>query len=176
MSATEQDKLTQAIKTAIELETEGRECYLAASRDSRNEAGRKLLQSLAEEEEDHRRRFQSLYEAISKGHHWPAVPLRPATRRIRQNLVSICREIGVKVGAAAGELVMVNVAIDKEKKSYDFYHDLAGKAAFETEKEFYRTLAAEEWEHALALQDYAEYLTDPAGWFVKTEHPSLDGA
>ena len=70
---------------------------------------------------------------------------------------------------------MVNVAIDKETKSYEFYRDLAGNAAFETEKEFYGTLADEEWEHARALQDYAEYLTDPAAWFVGKEHPSLDG-
>ncbi len=176
MSISEQDKLTQAIKTAIEMETEGRECYLAASRDSLNEAGRKLLLTLAEEEEDHRRHFQALYESISNSHHWPPVHLRPAaTRRIRQNLVSICREIGVKVGVAAGEKEMVNIAIDKEKKSYDFYNDLASKADFETEKEFYTTLAAEEWEHFLALQDYAEYITDPAGWFVNTEHTSMDG-
>ena len=176
MSSIEQGKLIAAINTAIELETEGRECYLAAARNSQNEAGRTLLQSLALEEDDHRRRFQALYKSIAEGHNWPAVRLRPVvTRRIRQHLGSICREIGVKVSGAAGELEMVNIAIDKEKKSHELYRDLAEKAAFETEKEFYRILADEEWEHAKALQDYAEYLTDPAGWFVETEHPSLDG-
>jgi len=29
--------------------------------------------------------------------------------------------------------------------------------------------------HELALIDYYDYLSDPAGWFVKKEHPSLDG-
>ena len=32
-----------------------------------------------------------------------------------------------------------------------------------------------EKEHQLVLLDYYEYLKDPAGWFVKKEHPSLDG-
>ncbi|GAI26187.1 unnamed protein product, partial [marine sediment metagenome] len=41
--------------------------------------------------------------------------------------------------------------------------------------DFYETLAAEEREHHLILLDYYEYLKDPAGWFVKKEHPSLDG-
>ncbi|GAH21770.1 unnamed protein product, partial [marine sediment metagenome] len=27
----------------------------------------------------------------------------------------------------------------------------------------------------LVLLDYYEYLKDPAGWFVRKEHPSLDG-
>ena len=69
----------------------------------------------------------------------------------------------------------VQVAIDKEKRSYDFYEHQAGNAAYNTEKEFYTTLAIEEREHELALLDYYEYLADPAGWFVKSEHSSLDG-
>jgi len=36
-------------------------------------------------------------------------------------------------------------------------------------------LAQEEREHELALLDYHDYLSDPAGWFVKSEHSSLDG-
>ena len=35
---------------------------------------------------------------------------------------------------------------------------------------------AEESETYLALIDYLEYLDDPAGWFTKMEHHSLDGA
>ena len=33
----------------------------------------------------------------------------------------------------------------------------------------------EERGHYLALVDYREYLIDPAGWFRKAEHHSLDG-
>lgn len=166
----------EAINTAVELEIEGRECYLDAGRQATNEAGRALLLSLAEEEDGHRRRFQELYAAISQGLGWPAVP--PAsdmTRQIRKNLVAVCRSLGVKVDSAAGELEAVKAAIDKEKKSHEFYRAHAAAAAFETERQFYANLADEEWEHAEALQDYAEYLSDPAGWFVNTEHPSLDG-
>jgi rubrerythrin len=47
----EQDKILQAINTAIEMELDGKQCNLAASKGSTNEAGRKLLLSLAEEED-----------------------------------------------------------------------------------------------------------------------------
>jgi rubrerythrin len=46
---------------------------------------------------------------------------------------------------------------------------------FTAEKDFYETIAAEEQGHQLILQDYYEYLTNPAGWFVKNERPSLEG-
>ena len=54
-----------------------------------------------------------------------------------------------------------------------FYQE--GNATYGAERDFYETLAAEEREHYLILLDYYEYLKDPAGWFVKGEHPSLDG-
>jgi rubrerythrin len=176
MPTTEQERMIQAISAAIELENEGRECYLTAARNSANEAGRKLLQALADEEDDHRRHFQSLYQAISRGHGWPVDTLQVlSSRQIRQNLATGCREIGVKVSGTADELAMVNTAIEKEKMSHEFYREHAEKAAFQTEKEFYATLADEEWEHARALLDYAEYLTNPEDWFAEKEHLSMDG-
>ena len=51
-SMSEQEKMLQAINTAIEMELDGKQCYLAASKGGTNEAGRKLLLSLAEEEDN----------------------------------------------------------------------------------------------------------------------------
>jgi len=65
--------------------------------------------------------------------------------------------------------------MDMESKTYDFYKSQVKKATYAAEREFYETLAAEEREHHLILLDYYEYLKNPAGWFVKQEHPSLDG-
>jgi rubrerythrin len=69
----------------------------------------------------------------------------------------------------------VETARGMEVKSYDFYKRQSKKAMFTAEKDFYETIAAEEQGHQLILQDYYEYLTNPAGWFVKNERPSLEG-
>jgi len=176
MTTSEQAKMLQAINTAIEMELDGKECYLAASKESTNEAGRKLLESLAEEEDSHRRKFEELYNSILKGRGWPSVNLQPdTTRDIRTSLIKTCTMLGVNVSGTSSELDAVQVAIDKEKKSYDFYENQARIAAYDIEREFYQNLAKEEREHELALLDYYDYLSDPAGWFVKTEHPSLNG-
>ena len=176
MTTSEQSKMLQVINMAIEMELDGKECYLAASKDSTNEAGKKLLQSLAEEEDIHRLKFEELYNSILKGRGWPSMELQPdTTRNIRHTLVKTCQALGVDIYGTSSELDAVQVAIDKEKRSYDFYGNQARIAAYDIEKEFYTTLAREEREHELALLDYYDYLADPAGWFVKIEHTSLDG-
>ena len=59
-TVSEQEKILQAITIAIEMELDGKQCYLAASECSTNEAGKKLLQSLAEEEDNHRQKFEGI--------------------------------------------------------------------------------------------------------------------
>jgi len=54
----EQNKVLEALKTAIKMENDGKECYLNAVLKSDNEAGRKLLQSLALEEDTHRQKLE----------------------------------------------------------------------------------------------------------------------
>ena len=77
--------------------------------------------------------------------------------------------------APASELAAVKTAMDMENKTYDFYNSRAKNATHDAEKSFYEALMAQEREHHLVLLDYYEYLKDPAAWFVKSEHPSLDG-
>ena len=62
----EQKNTLKALKTAIQLEIEGKEFYLQASRKSQNEMGKKLLESLSAEEDHHRRMFEEIYAAMEK--------------------------------------------------------------------------------------------------------------
>ena len=173
---TEQDKTLEALKIAIDMEVEGKECYQQASQGSGNEVGRKLLQSLALEEEAHRQKFIEIYNAIQKRKGWPTTNFRPDKgKRLRALFARTCEVVGVNVKALAAELDAIRAAIDKEKKSYDFYNHQSQNATYNAERDFYEALAAEEREHELILLDYYEYLTDPAGWFVRMEHHSLDG-
>jgi rubrerythrin len=173
---TEQEKVLEALQTALLMENDGKECYLQAAAGSANEAGRKLLKSLAEEEDIHRNKLETIYNAISANKSWPAISFDIGRgARIRSAFAGTCEIIGVNVHGVATELDVLKTALEKEKKSYDFYERQAKQASYEVERDFYEKIAAEEREHELALLDYYEYLIDPAGWFVKTEHPSLDG-
>jgi rubrerythrin len=172
----EQDKTLEALKTAIQMEIDGKKYYLKASKESGNTLGRKLLEKLAREEDNHRQKFEQIYEAIRKKKAWPAIDFQPnGSQNLRTLFAEASEKIGSKVKAPTTELNAVQTAMDMENKTYDFYKRHGEKATHDTEKDFYHAVAAEEREHHLILLDYYEYLKDPAGWFVKTEHPSLDG-
>ena len=174
--ATEQSKTLEGLKTAIQMEVDGKEFYLKASQESSNEAGQKLLKSLAAEEDVHRQQFEKIYESIRNKQTWPKMDFQPDMGRgLRTIFAQATAKPGTKVKALATELDAVKTAIDMESKTYDFYKAQSKNAVYDAEKDFYEALAAQEREHQLVLLDYQEYLKDPAGWFVSKEHPSLDG-
>ena len=173
---TEQDKTLDALQIAIRMETDGKEYYLKASRESNNELGKKLLESLATEEDIHRQKFEEIYNAIRSRKAWPVSDFQPdGGKRLRTIFAKTTEEMGSNIKSLATELDAVQTAMSMENKTYDFYKSQGGSATYTAERDCYETLAAEEREHHLILLDYFEYLKDPAGWFVSKEHPSLDG-
>jgi rubrerythrin len=172
----EQAKIMEALKNAIDMETDSKECYARAGEKSGNEVGRKLLRSLALEEEDHRRKFRQIYSSIRKSQGWPAIALSPEKgKKLRSLFTETCELVGVNVKALAGEMDVISEALAKEKESYDYYVRQSQLATYDTERDFYRAIAAAEREHQLVLTDYQEYMTDPADYFTVKEHHSIDG-
>jgi rubrerythrin len=173
---TGQEKTTQALKYCIQMEIDGKEFYLKACKDSSNELGKKLLESLAQQEDYHRRKFEQIYETIRQSHKWPVVDFKQNSAKILKTIFAeetINPTTAIKV--AQTELDAVQKAMQIEDKSYDLYHQRFGQAAKGAERDFYETISNEERQHKLVLLDYYEYLQDPAAWFVKSEHTSLDG-
>ncbi len=173
---TEQDKTMKALKIAIQMEVDGKEYYLKASEGSSSELGKKLLASLAAEEDIHRQKFEEIYDAIRNKKTWPKTDFQPdGGKRLRTIFARATEEMGSNIKTLATELDVIQTAMDMENRGYDFYRSQGGNATHTAERDFYETLAAEEREHHLILLDYYEYLKDPAGWFVTKEHPSLNG-
>lgn len=174
--ATEQDKTLEGLQMSIQMEIDGKEYYLKVSQKSSNETGKSLLKRLAAEEDLHKQKFQQIYSAIRDKKAWPDTGFQPdGGKKLRTIFADGTREIGTKIKAHADELEDIQIAMTMENKTYDFYQDRGGKSTYDAEKEFYKTVAAEERGHYLVLLDYFEYLKDPSAWFIKKEHHSLDG-
>jgi len=172
----EQNKTFEALQTAIQMEIDGKEFYLKASQESSNELGKKLLQTLATEEDHHRRKFEEIYSAIVSEMDWPKTDFQPdGGKNLRTIFASATEEMVSSKESIPTELEAVQKAMYLENKTYDFYKSRSENASHDAEIDFYQTVAAEEKEHYLILLDYYEYLKDPAAWFVGKEHPSLDG-
>jgi rubrerythrin len=175
--AEEQQKILEALQIAIQMEVEGKEFYLKASRESENPLGKKLLESLAAEEDVHQQEFSRIYNVIRYKKDWPESDFKPSGgSKLRTVFAEALKTSRQDVKTTSSEIDAAQLAIDMENKSFEFYTKQSNIASYDIEKEFYNTLAIEEREHSLILLDYYEYLKDPVGWFVKTEHPSLDGS
>ena len=173
---TEQNKVLEALQAAIKMETDGKKFYLRASAQSSNDAGKKLLKTLAAEEDIHRQNFKVIYEALRHKKGWPNIAVKPdAGKGLRTVFNEAAGRLGKATKALASEIGAVQTAMEMENKSYDFYRSQLKTATSDAAKSFYEVLSVQEKEHHRLLLDYFEFLKDPAAWFVKAEHHSLDG-
>ena len=173
---TERDTALEGLKTAIQMETDGKQFYLQASQKSGNEAGKKLQAELAAEEDIHRQKFEEIFDSIRDKNAWPGVSFKSDGGSHLRTLFS--RAIGQAnkfFKTLDSELEAVQVAVDMEGKTYDFYISQSLSVPYKAAREFYEALSAQEREHQLILLDYQEFLKNPNGWFVGKEHPILDG-
>jgi len=174
--ATEQDKTLGALQAAIQMEIDGKEFYLKASQASNNELGKKLLQSLAAEEDQHRQTFEGIYNTISDKKDWPRTDFQPdGGQRLRTIFAKATETMDPGIDTMPTELDAIQTAMAMENKTYDFYKSQSQMATHEAERDFYEAVASQEGEHHRILLDYYEFLKNPAAWFVQKEHPSLDG-
>jgi rubrerythrin len=174
--ATEQDKTLDGLKTAIQMEIDGKEFYFKASQASHNELGQKLLKSLAGEEDIHRQKFVQIYDSIRNKKDWPGTDYQPDGGKGLRTIFARALEDGKSsLKTMPTELDAIQTAMAMENKTYDFYKSRSQAATYAAEKDFYEAVAAQEYEHHKVLLDYYEFLKNPAAWFVQKEHPSLDG-
>ncbi len=172
----EQDKSVAALEKAIQMEIDGKEYYLKASENTGNELGKKLLQSLAAEEDIHRKVFEDIFESIRNKQGWPRKEFHvDGGRALRTVFANAIENMDREVKSMPEELDAVQTAMVMENKTYDFYKERGNKATYDAEKLFYEALAEQEEEHHRILLDYYEFLKNPSAWFVEKEHHSLDG-
>lgn len=172
----EQHRLVEALKYAIQMEVDGKKYYTLVSQEIDNKVGRELYSYLAEQEDHHRRKFEAIYKATVDKQGWPAEIVQPAqTFQLITLFGQAIKSEGKTVKPNQYALDATAKAVDMEIKSRDFYKEQALKSAADIEKKFFSCIAAEEQGHYLALIDYKEYISDPVGWFTRTEHPHLDG-
>jgi len=173
----EQATIVEALKFAIQMEIDGKDFYQKSEESSSTKLGRELFQWLAGEEDKHRQRFENIYQAIKKNQAWPDTDIQPAKSDKLRTIFSTARAASTPpTDEQSAELKSIAAAMDMEQKSQEFYQGQGAVATYPAERTFFNSLAAEEHGHYLALVDYREYLVDPAGWFRKSEHHSLDGA
>jgi rubrerythrin len=165
------------LKTALEMEDKGFRFYEKAVAESRNELGRGIFKMLQEDETVHVERIKKIYERLTGGlgwsDDWRDIPRAP------RDLTQIFRDLAAKHGPNlkphTGQLDALNVGLDFEMKSVEFYRSHLPQAENDLERLFLQEMIAEEELHYALLADMKLYLTDPESWFREKEKGGLDG-
>jgi len=171
----EKDRLN-ALEVALNNELDERKFYLKHAKRTKHPLGQLMFQKIADEELEHYERLQVLHERWVKGEQWPeTLPLEVRGTKVNNILNGIIRKIDETREGDANDLKAVRTAIDFEAKGSRYYAELRDMVSEPKEKQFFNLLSTIENEHYLSLKDTEEYLTDPASWYRKMEHHSLDG-
>lgn len=164
------------LEMAIQMEVEGKAFYQAASRRAGDRLGQDLFARLAKEEDFHAAKAREIADALAGGE--TPMAIEESLDRgveLRSIFAEATNRLVERDAVASTELDAIDDALDLEEKSRQFYEERSLTAETEFERRFFGALVGEERGHYLSLVDYREYLTDPAGWFTRTEHHSLDG-
>jgi rubrerythrin len=166
-----------AVEVALNNELREREFYLKNAERTRNPLGKAMFQQIGDEELEHYERLKQLHERWQSQQKWPeTVPLKVKDTIVKDILVDFLKRVDETPEGDDDDLKAVRTAIDFEAKGAKYYATLRDSVSDEREKQFFGLLSKIEHEHYLSLKDTEEYFTDPASWYRKAEHHTLDGA
>ena len=164
---------SEAVRVAIQLETDGMAFYEEAAKKTSNEFGKGMFLSLVEEEKRH---LQILNE-VCKGQ--APAPDEQAGVVFKGKITTIFKDVTEdlkkKLESGPDDAEAVKIAMDLEEKGYKFYEKAGEEAVGEAEKTLFKRLAIEENGHWTLLEDTYVYLTDPEQWDLRANPPLLDG-
>jgi rubrerythrin len=166
-----------ALGVALNNEMREREFYLKNARRTKNPLGKKMFQQIGDDELEHYERLKQLNQKWVKQEKWPeTVPLKVKDTIVKDILLEFVKKVDETAKGDSDDLEAVRTALDFEAKGAKFYAELRDSVSDFKEKEFFDLLARMENEHYLSLKDTEEYFIDPASWYQKVEHHTLDGA
>lgn len=164
-----------ALEVALNNEMREREFYLKHAKRTKNLLGKKMFQQIGDDELEHYERLKQLHQKWAKQEKWPeTVPLKVKDTVVKDILAEFLKKADETKGDA-DDLEAVRTAIDFEAKGAKFYAEIRDSVTPPKEKEFFDLLSKMENEHYLSLKDTEEYFIDPASWYRKAEHHTLDG-
>ncbi len=157
--------IEEAIKTAIEFETEVRDVYRDAVNRAEDPTAKRVFNVMADEEQDHIRYLgERLIEWHKTGKVEPAalktaVPSKDAIAEGASKLAS-----GMSDADHGTEMEMLRKALDAERRTSDFYRKMVTELPVEGQRLFERFVEIEEG-HLAIVQAEMDSLTGTGAWF-----------
>ncbi len=158
-------RLDEAILTAIEYETRVRDHYLSSTDRIRNKAGRRVFELLASEEQGH---IDYLLACLGRWRRdgiigtFTLQSALPSAAELQKALIPVEGQNPSEV--LDDERQVLDVALNFEKETSDYYRRLVGQLQGAAQQMFADFLAIEDG-HVAVVQAQIDYLSDNGFWF-----------
>jgi|YelNatPaOPRAMG01_1025707.scaffolds.fasta_scaffold12976_3 rubrerythrin len=154
------------LEMAIANEIEGRNILLNGRDSSLTPLGKSTFEFLANEELKHIELIKEFAKTLNGVEEWDAnkmksVSFAEAGARIKGIFERFASQFESVSQSDNERLETYQVAMDMEKRGYDFYSEAAEKASDERSKALFKFLAGEEEKHYTMIQDTYEFLKHP---------------
>ena len=168
------------LEEAINIERKGYRFSTEAAEKASDSQARDILRELASDEQYHEQTLEEQRQALQTRGAFDLEAARKAADRSqgrpRPSIIPAGRSKEAAIARASGdELRALEVGMETERRSYDFYQRAAEQVQEPPVERLYRSLADWENGHYLALQEMHEFLADPEAWYARQEKPIYEG-
>ncbi len=159
-----------ALELAMKMETDAISFYTEAARKTRYPAGKKMFQTIAEDEQRH----LEMISQVIKGLGVTPNEVSPLGN-IKTVFAALKDEMMQKVEATTDELEAFKIAMKMEREGKAFYEKTLSQVKTEKEKALLERLIREEQQHYDIFSNTYEFLSDTGNWFMWEERGIVEG-
>jgi rubrerythrin len=168
----------EVLKKGMSTEIWGQRFYKEAVARTQSEDGKKVFQSLVDEEGKHLDILRGQYAAVSGNSQWVSVEeaLKMAASVNPTDIFPEASSAQSLIPADASDEQSLQLAMDFERRGYEMYQKAAAEATSAEAKSMWAWLAKAEDMHFAFLQETREYLANNGVWyFDENELPFFEG-
>jgi len=169
-----QEDMSQVIRTAIKLETDGIEFYKGAADKTSHPFGKRMFLSLMKDEERHLKILKEVLDDLDFSDfekYFKETPMQ----KIKTVFDELKGEMNERIAANPSEMEVLKMGMKVEDESVNFYRDSLEKTTDKGARALLNKLVMEERDHYRILQNTYSYLEDSGKWFLWEEKGILDG-
>ncbi|HXY61683.1 MAG TPA: ferritin family protein [Nitrospirota bacterium] len=158
------------LDVAMKMESDAIAFYTEAARKTKYPAGKKMFQTITEDE----RRHLEMISQFVKGMDITHKDVSPM-KNVKTVFESLKDEMMKKVEVTADEMEAFKIAMQMEKEGMAFYEKTLAQAKTDKEKALLRKLIQEEKQHYEIFANTQHYLADTGNWFMWEERGIVEG-
>jgi len=159
-----------ALELAMKMETDAISFYTEAARKTGYAAGKKMFQTITEDEKRHLDMIAQVIKGLGMTHK-DSSPLD----NVKTVFASLKDEMMQRVVATADELEAFKIAMKMEQEGKAFYEKTLSQVKTEKEKALLERLIREEQQHYEIFSNTYQFLADTGNWFLWEERGIVEG-